>query len=50
MNNYKTDLLNKTSFKFHFITNKYHHMVDEIFYHNLDGFWKEQSFNNKKDK
>lgn len=38
---HKTDLLNKTNFKFHFITDKNHNMLDEIFYQNLDEFWEE---------
>ncbi len=40
-NNHKTNLLNKTNFKFHFITDKNHYMVDEIVYQNLDEFWEE---------
>jgi 8-oxo-dGTP diphosphatase len=40
-NNHKTDLLNMNNFKFHFITDKNHYMIDEVFYQNLDEFWKE---------
>ena len=40
-NNHKTNLLNKTNFKFHFITDQNHYLVNEIIYQNLDEFWKE---------
>lgn len=35
------DLINKTKFMWHFISDKNHHKIDEIYYSNNEPFWSE---------
>lgn len=42
---HKTDLLNRTNFKWHFIADSKHNKLDEKFYSNDEEFWSEYSKN-----
>lgn len=42
---HKTDLFNRTNFKWHFIADNKHNKLDEIFYSNDEDFWSEHSGN-----
>lgn len=39
--NHKSDLLNRTNFKWHFIADSNHNKLDEIYYSNDEKFWSE---------
>ena len=39
--NHKTDLFNRTNFKWHFIADSNHNKLDEIYYSNDEKFWSE---------
>lgn len=40
-NYHRSELLNKSNFKWHFISDKNHNFIDEIFYSNDEKFWSE---------
>lgn len=40
-NYHRSELLNKSNFKWHFISDKNHNFIDEIFYSNGEKFWSE---------